>query len=224
VNQALVINPPFIEPHRPPISSAILAEIFRLKGYEVSVLDINIELFHALGGDMFYDVQSMFTNNMCSEEQNQYLIEFNNRFLNQKDLEKYEYIAISCFSYWNLKMVEFCCRQIRGIYHGTIIVGGAGLELDNFGKKLRDQNLIDHYIYGEAELAEFSINTKDAIKYDPIASVFVKINPKFYRPAEVDLLLGDSTKARKELGWKPETSFEQLVEKMVLNDLKQIGL
>jgi GDPmannose 4,6-dehydratase len=78
--------------------------------------------------------------------------------------------------------------------------------------------------HGQAELAEFSISTKDAIKYDPVVSVLVKINPKFYRPAEVDLLLGDSTKARKELGWKPETSFEQLVEKMVLNDLKQIGL
>jgi GDPmannose 4,6-dehydratase len=78
--------------------------------------------------------------------------------------------------------------------------------------------------HGEAELAEFSISIKDAMKYEPIASVLVKINPKFYRPAEVDLLLGDSTKARRELGWKPETSFEQLVEKMVLNDLKQIGL
>jgi GDPmannose 4,6-dehydratase len=78
--------------------------------------------------------------------------------------------------------------------------------------------------HGQAELAEFSISTKDAIKYDPVVSVLVKINPKFYRPAEVDLLLGDSTKARRELGWKPETSFEQLVEKMVLNDLKQIGL
>ena len=78
--------------------------------------------------------------------------------------------------------------------------------------------------HGEAESAEFSISTKDAIKYEPVVSVLVKINPKFYRPAEVDLLLGDSTKARKELGWKPETSFEQLVDKMVKNDLKQIGL
>ena len=78
--------------------------------------------------------------------------------------------------------------------------------------------------HGQAESAEFSISTKDAIKYDPVVSVLVKINPKFYRPAEVDLLLGDSTKARKELGWKPETSFEQLVDKMVKNDLKQIGL
>ena len=78
--------------------------------------------------------------------------------------------------------------------------------------------------HGQAESAEFSISTKDAIKYEPMSSVLVKINPKFYRPAEVDLLLGDSTKARKELGWKPETSFEQLVDKMVKNDLKQIGL
>ena len=78
--------------------------------------------------------------------------------------------------------------------------------------------------HGQAESAEFSISTKDAIKYDPIVSVLVKINPKFYRPAEVELLLGDSSKARKELGWKPETSFEQLVDKMVKNDLKQIGL
>ena len=78
--------------------------------------------------------------------------------------------------------------------------------------------------HGEAESAEFSITTKDAIKYDPVVSVLVKINPKFYRPAEVDLLWGDSTKARKELKWKPETSFEQLIDKMVKNDLKQIGL
>jgi GDPmannose 4,6-dehydratase len=78
--------------------------------------------------------------------------------------------------------------------------------------------------HGEAESSEFSISTKDAIKYDPVTSVLVKINPKFYRPAEVDLLLGDSTKARKELGWKPETSFEQLVEKMVIHDLNKIGL
>lgn len=78
--------------------------------------------------------------------------------------------------------------------------------------------------HGEAESSEFSISTKDAIRYEPVTSVLVKINPKFYRPAEVDLLLGDSTKARKELGWKPETSFEQLVDKMVNNDLKQIGL
>ena len=49
--------------------------------------------------------------------------------------------------------------------------------------------------------------------------VLMKINPIFYRPAEVDLLWGDSTEARINLGWKPEVSFLKLVEKMTLNDL-----
>lgn len=49
--------------------------------------------------------------------------------------------------------------------------------------------------------------------------VLVKINPDFYRPAEVELLRGDSTPARNELGWRPKTSFKQLVKKMVENDL-----
>lgn len=48
----------------------------------------------------------------------------------------------------------------------------------------------------------------------------VVVNPKFYRPAEVDVLRGNSNLIRKELGWKPQTSFKQLVKKMVENDLK----
>ena len=48
----------------------------------------------------------------------------------------------------------------------------------------------------------------------------VMIDPKLFRPAEVDLLLGDSTLARSELGWQPRTSFFQLVKKMTNNDLQ----
>ena len=48
----------------------------------------------------------------------------------------------------------------------------------------------------------------------------VEIDPRYYRPAEVDLLLGDSTKARTKLGWIPRTSFEQLVDMMVGGDLE----
>jgi GDPmannose 4,6-dehydratase len=51
----------------------------------------------------------------------------------------------------------------------------------------------------------------------------VQIDEKFYRPAEVDLLLGDSTKAREELGWKPKTSFKQLVDKMIKWDILEHG-
>jgi len=49
--------------------------------------------------------------------------------------------------------------------------------------------------------------------------VLMAINEKFYRPAEVELLLGDSSKARQELGWKPKTSFKNLVDKMVFSDM-----
>ncbi|MCL4163818.1 UNVERIFIED_CONTAM: hypothetical protein GTU68_045554, partial [Idotea baltica] len=52
---------------------------------------------------------------------------------------------------------------------------------------------------------------------------YVKIDPKFFRPAEVEILLGDSTLAREELGWKPKISFEQLVHDMVDADMRLIG-
>jgi GDPmannose 4,6-dehydratase len=48
----------------------------------------------------------------------------------------------------------------------------------------------------------------------------VEVDPRYYRPAEVDLLLGDSTKARTKLRWAPRTSFEQLVDMMVDGDLE----
>ena len=51
--------------------------------------------------------------------------------------------------------------------------------------------------------------------------VLVKVNPEFYRPAEVELLLGDPSLVRKELGWKPQISFDKLVERMVICDIEQ---
>jgi GDPmannose 4,6-dehydratase len=51
----------------------------------------------------------------------------------------------------------------------------------------------------------------------------VVIDERFFRPAEVDLLVGDPAKARTMLGWEPEVSFEQLVEMMVAADLKLLG-
>lgn len=48
---------------------------------------------------------------------------------------------------------------------------------------------------------------------------YVEKDPRYYRPAEVDLLLGDATKAREQLGWKPEVNFKQLVHLMVEHDL-----
>jgi len=48
----------------------------------------------------------------------------------------------------------------------------------------------------------------------------IRVDPKYFRPTEVETLLGDPTKAKEKLGWEPTTSFQELVKEMVLNDLE----
>ena len=48
----------------------------------------------------------------------------------------------------------------------------------------------------------------------------VTVDPRYYRPTEVETLLGDPTKAKLKLGWEPKTTFDQLVAEMVREDLK----
>ena len=54
--------------------------------------------------------------------------------------------------------------------------------------------------------------------------VLVDVNPKYFRPTEVDNLMDDFTKARTQLGWSPKTSFKELVKMMVEYDLESAGL
>ena len=51
-----------------------------------------------------------------------------------------------------------------------------------------------------------------------IGTEVLSVDPKYYRPAEVETLLGDATKAKEVLGWEPKISFSQLVEDMCTND------
>jgi GDPmannose 4,6-dehydratase len=51
---------------------------------------------------------------------------------------------------------------------------------------------------------------------------YTVVDPRFYRPAEVDLLVGDPSKARRVLGWEPEVSFEELVQRMVAADMDRL--
>jgi len=55
-------------------------------------------------------------------------------------------------------------------------------------------------------------------------AVLVQVSPKYFRPTEVDTLLGDATKAKEDLGWTAETSFKELVHEMLEYDLRQVGL
>ena len=56
--------------------------------------------------------------------------------------------------------------------------------------------------------------------YDAAGKCVVAVDPKYFRPTEVETLLGDATKARQNLGWTPKISFDELVREMVIEDLK----
>lgn len=70
-----------------------------------------------------------------------------------------------------------------------------------------------------------SIRTLLDIAFDEVGiddwQQYVRIDPRFFRPAEVDLLVGDSTKAATVLGWKPKVGFDELIRMMVRNDVDQ---
>jgi len=72
---------------------------------------------------------------------------------------------------------------------------------------------------GDQEQARVAYSERDyaGIK---VGDIVVKIDPNYYRPAEVDTLLGDSSKAREQLGWTPRISFDELVQEMIENDLR----
>ena len=61
----------------------------------------------------------------------------------------------------------------------------------------------------------------DEVAKDADGRVIVRVDPQYFRPAEVETLLGDASKARQQLGWEPETSFEALVDEMVASDLAE---
>ena len=82
------------------------------------------------------------------------------------------------------------------------------------------QDKADDYVIATNELSsvrDFCEQTFARLDLD--YREFVEIDPRYYRPAEVDLLLGDSTKARTRLGWRPRTNFPHLGDMMVEGDL-----
>jgi GDPmannose 4,6-dehydratase len=82
----------------------------------------------------------------------------------------------------------------------------------------------DDYVVGTGET--HSVREFVEIAFDRVGldwKDYVVVDPKFYRPAEVDLLLSDPTKARKNLGWEPKVSFEELVHEMVDEDVSALA-
>jgi GDPmannose 4,6-dehydratase len=76
---------------------------------------------------------------------------------------------------------------------------------------------IDADKYKVALGSEFNINE---IQLPKIGDVIVKVDPKYFRPTEVDLLIGDPTKSKTKLGWQPKYDLKMLVEEMISSDVK----
>lgn len=81
----------------------------------------------------------------------------------------------------------------------------------------------DDYVVATGETHSVKEFLEEAFSYLKLNyQDYVEIDQKYFRPAEVDLLLGDSSKAQKQLNWKPKTTFKQLVKEMVEEDIKLI--
>ncbi len=62
---------------------------------------------------------------------------------------------------------------------------------------------------------------RDLKEHVKAGDVLVRVDPRYFRPTEVDILVGDASKAKKELGWQPEYTLQQLIEEMINSDLKE---
>jgi len=93
-----------------------------------------------------------------------------------------------------------------------------GVTLNWEGEGIDEKGLIDHVSVPESLVNLPVKNSLDKLKK---GQVMVSVDPRYFRPTEVESLLGDPAKAKKNLGWKPEISFEQMVSEMVSQDLTE---
>ena len=95
----------------------------------------------------------------------------------------------------------------------------AGMEILFSGEKDEEKGSIvnvDRSIFGERVGKEYLEPILERIKNDPVV---VRVDRNYYRPTEVDMLIGDSTKARTKLGWIPEYDLNGLIEDMTTSDI-----
>jgi len=148
--RTLVINSPFLEPHRPPISCAIIGEVARLQGHEVVALDLNIRLFNEVKHEKFMDLQNrhLFSNDQSCADQ---LNEFINRSLPAEFVDSFDWILVSCFSDQCYPLTETILRHCKAHSQGKVVVGGPGITTKS--NHLLQNKFTDYCVCGEGEIA-----------------------------------------------------------------------
>jgi len=112
---------------------------------------------------------------------------------------------------------EFCERTFENV---GIQIEWAGEGIDEKGiiksiDKSKILSFVEELKTEHPDLSNFELDL-DHLK---AKKILIEVDPRYFRPTEVDLLLGDPTKAKQKLGWVPEVRFEELVERMVKYDL-----
>src|SRR5262249_54860487 len=133
--------------------------------------------------------------------------------------------------------LEFVTRKVTDGVARIKLGLSKELKLGNLEAK-RDWGFAGDYVRAmwmmlqEKEPSDFVVATGKAHSVKELASIafkaagldyedYVRIDPTQFRPAEVDSLLGDASKAKKTLGWKPQVSFEEMIGMMVHADIKR---
>jgi len=102
-------------------------------------------------------------------------------------------------------------------------------EPDDYVVATNETHTVREFIEESFKIAGYEIvwegNAEKEIGKDKkTGNILVKIDPKFYRPTEVELLIGNPAKAKTKLGWEPKVKFQELVKIMTLADLEMVGI
>ena len=161
MKKALVITPPFLEPFRPPISGAIVAEVARQAGCEVEAMDLSIDFYNEYGYKVFNEYSKQFSGMSAIEDNALKDIDtFLHNKLTAQKLEDLDYILISVFSKLEQGFTNILLEYIRPKTKAKIIIGGSGVAVHKwswvdtkpYGQIALEEGLIDYWVKGEGEV------------------------------------------------------------------------
>jgi len=162
MTKTLVYSLPPLDRERPPIAGAILAALCQKLGHECTAVDLQAELdifltaqtiSHDFFADVFFEQTPGF-----SDKQSNLLHKFISHELSQRQVEKFDNVLVSHFSYLSQAFGNLFLPCLRAKTQAKIIIGGAGMtrssqipSLLSYPDRLKSQDIIDEYIIGEAE-------------------------------------------------------------------------
>lgn len=125
-------------------------------------------------------------------------------------------------------LADIMAKKIDKLYLGNLDAkrdwGFAGDYVEAMWLMLQ-QEKADDYVISTGETYSVKDFLDESFGYAGLDwKKYVEISEKYFRPAEVDLLIGDSTKAKEQLGWQPKVDFKGLVKMMVDSDLEKVGI